>query len=187
MIKKTLALTKNPFGYTKFPIGCRSILIGNKLYITGGRDEYREFGNVLIYDRKTEKIKRIMDLCEPRAYHTMIYCDVFETLMVLGGEGVDSVEIFDPLTNRWQLLPPLNFPRANIYFQFDKPRGLMFAIFGREGKIVDNKYSDVIEVLDLTEFRKGWCKVEYYNKAEVCLKRYMNIFPLSNFLLLKSS
>ena len=31
--KITIELTKNPFGYTKFLIGCRSLLIGDKLYI----------------------------------------------------------------------------------------------------------------------------------------------------------
>ena len=56
MTKRTLKLTRNPFGYTKFPIGCRSLLIGDKLYITGGKDEHREYGNVLIYDRKSKEI-----------------------------------------------------------------------------------------------------------------------------------
>lgn len=184
MTKKALKLTRNPFGYTVFPTGCRCILIGSKVYITGGVDEKGEYPNVLIYDKEQDKLKRIMDLCEPRSFHTMIYNDAFETIMVIGGEYSNTVEIFDPLTNRWQLLPPLNFPRANIFFQFDKPRGLMFALFGREGKIIENKYSDVIEVLDLKDFKKGWCRVEYYNRAEISLKTHLNLFPLSNCLLL---
>ncbi|MCQ2816728.1 MAG: hypothetical protein MJ252_05615 [archaeon] len=184
MIKKKLNLTRNPFGYTLFPTGSRCILIGKRVYISGGVDEKGEYPNVLIYDLETEKLKRIMDMIEPRSYHTMIYNDAFETLMVLGGECSNTVEIFDPMANRWQMLPPLNYPRANVYFHFDKPRGLMFALLGQEGKIVDNKFSDVIEVLDLTEFRKGWCKVDYYNRAEISLRKHMNIFPLSNCLLL---
>ena len=53
--KITIELTKNPFGYTKFPIGCRSLLIGDKLYISGGEDETQIYKNVLIYDRVTNK------------------------------------------------------------------------------------------------------------------------------------
>ena len=43
IIKKKLKLLKNPHGYTKFPLGCRYILVGEKLYITGGKDEFMEY------------------------------------------------------------------------------------------------------------------------------------------------
>ena len=52
----------------------------------------------------------------------------------------------------------MNYPRANVFFQFDKPRGFLYTLFGNEGKIVDNKYSDVIEYLDLTQVKNGWMK-----------------------------
>ena len=184
LTKRTLKLTRNPFGYTKFPIGCRSILIGDKLYITGGRDEHREYGNVLIYDRKKNTIKRIMDMREPRCYHTMIFNEVFDTIMVFGGENKTSVEIFDPLTNRWQLLPEMNVPRANPSFFFDKPRGIMYSMFGIEGSLMGEKYSDVIEFLDLSQARKGWVILDYKNKSEIDLKNYMNIYPLNGDLIL---
>lgn len=184
LTKKKVKLNKNPIGYTVFPVGCRCIYINGKVYISGGKDETGLYANVLIYDTKTEKLKRIMDLIEPRCYHTMVYSDVFETILVIGGENCDSVEIFDPLANRWQLLPSLKFPRANVVFHFDKPRGLMFTLFGRQGNILDNQFSDIIEVLDLSNFKRGWLPIEYNNKAEVSLKRYVNVFPLSNYLLL---
>ena len=101
LTKKKINLQKNPHGYTKFPLGCRWVLVGEKLYITGGKDEYMEYPNCLIYDRKTEKIKRIMDMRNPRSYHTMVFNEVFETMMVVGGEHNYTVEIFDPLSNRW--------------------------------------------------------------------------------------
>lgn len=182
--KKKLPLTRNPFGYTTFPAGCRWLLLGDKVYITGGKDAEKEYPNVLIYDTKTEKLKRIMDLVIPRSYHTMVHLDAFETIMIIGGEKKGSVEIFDPSINRWLLLPSLIYPRANIFFQFDKPRGIMYALFGCEGKIIDNKYSDVIEYLDLTKLEEGWNKLTYYNKSECKLKTYLNLFPLSNNLLL---
>ena len=184
IIKKKLKLLKNPHGYTKFPYGCRSILVGEKLYISGGKDEFREYPNCLIYDKKTEQIKRIMDMRNPRSYHTMIYNDVFETMMVIGGEDNDTVEIFDPLSNRWQLLPELNIPRAIPLFYFDEGRGNMYVLFGVEGNYVESNYIDCIEVLDLTEINQGWMKINYNNKARMDLKCFLNLYPLNDFLML---
>ena len=184
MVKFCVKLTKNPFGYTKFPIGCRNLLIGDKLYITGGRDEYNEYQNVLIFDRKTQNLKRIVDLRIPRAYHTMIYSEIFNTILVIGGEHEPSVEIFDPITYRWQLLPELNIPRANSIFYFDSPRGILYTMFGNEGSILDNKYSDIIEFLDLKNIEEGWNILDYKNKSEIDLKSLMNIYPLNSDLIL---
>jgi hypothetical protein len=184
MYKIPVKLTKNPFGYTKFPIGCRCLLIGDKLYISGGRDEYNEYPNVLIFDRKTKSIKRIMDMRVPRAYHTMIYSEVFNSVMVFGGENETSVEIFDPLTNRWQLLPDLNIPRSNIIYYCDNPRGILYTMFGNEGSILENKYSDAIEFLDLKNIKEGWNILDYKNKSEIDLKSLMNIYPLNTDLIL---
>lgn len=184
LYKKKVKLTKNPFGYTHFPIGCRTLLIGDKLYITGGKDEVQEYRNVIIYDRKTDTLKRIMDLKEPRSYHTMVYNEVFETIMVIGGENRSSVELFDSLTNRWQMLPQMIYPRANSFFYFDKPRGMMYVMFGIEGSITNNIYHDSIEYLDLTDIKQGWIRLNYYNKANNNLKCYLNVFPLNNELML---
>ena len=43
MTKHTVDLKINPYSYNKFPIGCRSILIGDKLYITGGKDSQKYY------------------------------------------------------------------------------------------------------------------------------------------------
>ena len=184
MIRKNLKLSKNPFGYSKFPLGCRALLIGDKFYITGGRTETQEFSNVIIYDRKTDTLKRIMDLNYPRSYHSIIFNDIFETIMVIGGEYCNTVEIFDPLTNRWQVLPPLNIPRCNPLFFFDEPRGNMYVLFGIEGNYINSNYIDSIEVLDLTNIREGWTKVSYKNKANMDLKCYLNIYKLNDELFL---
>ena len=184
IIKKKLKLLKNPHGYTKFPLGCRSVLVGEKLYITGGKDEFMQYAVCLIYDKKTEKIKRIMDMRNPRCYHTMVFNDVFETMMVVGGEHNFTVEIFDPLTNRWQELPELNIPRAIPLFYFDEGRGNMYAFFGVEGDYQKPIYTDSIEILDLTEISQGWMKINYNNKARMDLKCFLNIYPLNDFLML---
>ena len=184
IIKKKLNLKKNPYGYTKFPLGCRSILVGEKLYITGGKDELREYPNCLIYDKKTEQIKRIMDMRNARSFHSMIFNDVFETMMVIGGEHNCTVEIFDPLTNRWQELPDLNIPRAIPLFYFDEGRGNMYVLFGIEGDYQKPIYTDTIEILDLTEINQGWMKINYNNKARMDLKCFVNFYPLNDFLML---
>ena len=184
IIKKKLNLKKNPHGYTKFPLGCRNILVGEKLYITGGKDEFREYPNCLIYDKKTEQIKRIMDMRNARSFHSMIFNEVFETMMVIGGERNCTVEIFDPLTNRWQELPELNIPRAIPLFYFDEGRGNMYVLFGIEGDYQKPTYTDTIEILDLTEINQGWMKINYNNKARMDLKCFINFYPLNDFLML---
>ena len=184
LVKQVVQLQLNPYGYKKFPVGCRSLLIGDKVYIIGGKDEVQYYPNVLIYDRKTGKIKRIMDLNEPRAYHTVVYCDVFQTLMVIGGENCSSVEIFDPISNRWASLPDLNTPRANILFNFDKPRGIMYTLFGITGDFIDGQYSSDIEILDLKNIKEGWIRLDYKNKSEADLKTYLSVVEVNNDLML---
>ena len=184
IIKKKLKLVKNPHGYTKFPLGCRSVLVGEKLYITGGKDEFMEYPNCLIYDRKTGKIKRIMDMRNARCYHTMVFNDVFQTMMVVGGEENYTVEIFDPLSSRWQELPELNIPRAIPLFYFDEGRGNMYVFFGVEGDYKKPIHTDSIEILDLAEVSQGWMKINYNNKARMDFKCFLNIYPLNDFLML---
>ena len=184
IIKKKLKLQKNPHGYTKFPLGCRSVLVGEKLYITGGKDECTEYPNCLIYNRKTDAIKRIMDMKNPRSFHTMVFNEVFETMMVVGGEHNYTVEIFDPLSNRWQELPELNIPRAIPLFYFDEGRGNMYVLFGVEGDYQKPIHTDSIEILDLTEINQGWMKINYNNKARMDLKCFLNLYPLNDFLML---
>ena len=184
IIKKKLKLLKNPHGYTKFPLGCRSVLVGEKLYITGGKDEVMEYPNCLIYNRKTDGIKRIMDMRNPRSFHTMVFNEVFETMMVVGGEHNYTVEIFDPLCNRWQELPELNIPRAIPLFYFDEGRGNMYVLFGVEGDYQKPIHTDSIEILDLTEIGQGWMKINYNNKARMDLKCFLNLYPLNDFLML---
>ena len=125
-----------------------------------------------------------MDLNDARCYHTMYYNDAFNTLMIIGGEFCNSVEIFDPVLNRWLKLPNMITPRANIYFYFDKPRGLMYALSGIIGKVTDQEYSDTIEVFDLTEIQPVWKKVDYDNKPQLMLRKHINFLELSNGLLL---
>ena len=114
----------------------------------------------------------------------MIFNQLFETLMVIGGEENSTVEIFDPLSNRWQILPELNVPRAIPLFYFDEGRGNMYVLFGIEGNYLNSVYTDCIEVLDLTDIKSGWMKINYENKARMDFKCHLNIYPLNDYLIL---
>jgi hypothetical protein len=184
LIKRKINLQINPHGYNTFPIGCRSLLLGDKVYISGGKSNIRLFSNVLIYDIKKDKIKRIMDLNIPRAYHSMFYIDLFKTLIVFGGELNKTVEIFDPVLSRWIKIMNLNFSRSNIIFNFDKNVGKLYAIFGIEGKISEYKYSDIIEYLDLYNLKEGWKKLNYYNRTSTNLKCNKNVLRVNENLFL---
>jgi hypothetical protein len=136
---------------------------------------------------KEFEIKQIHIICWPD--HGMpkdqnLTNDIFETIMVIGGEYCNTVEIFDPLTNRWQMLPPLNVPRCNPLFFFDEPRGNMYVLFGIEGNYVNGNYIDSMEILDLTNIKAGWEKLNYQNRANMDLKCYLNIYKLNEELFL---
>ena len=176
--KKQINLMKIPHGYTKFPIGCRWILIGDKLYISGGKAPKKTYANVLVYDIKNESIKRISDLNVARSCHTMAYVDVFNTLMVIGGEQCNSVEVFDVVSMRWFMLPSLNHPRAHPFFYLNKPQGMLYTMYGIEGKITSNVFSDVVEVLDLANIKKGWKVLNVKNNIGTSLKTHLCVFPI---------
>lgn len=173
-------LSKNPYGYTKFPFGCRGLLVNDKFFITGGKDESRTYPNFIIYFLKTKMLQRMTDLRVPRSYHTMVYNETLSTVIVIGGENQSSVEILDPVTNRWLLMPELFYPRANPFFYFDEANGLMYTMFGSEGNINENTYTDVIEYLDLTKIKEGWFRFEYNNKSNLNLRSYLNVVPLNH-------
>ena len=65
--KKVLNLTKEEHGYTLFPEGCRHILLGNNLYITGGTDMYRMPINIVLLYEKTYKISRFIKIIHKKS------------------------------------------------------------------------------------------------------------------------
>ena len=53
-----------------------------------------------------------------------------------------------------------------------------------EGNYLNSSYTDTIEVLDLTEIKTGWMKINYNNKARMDFKCHLNIYPLNDYLVL---
>jgi hypothetical protein len=186
LIKKKLDLEKQTHGYTAFLDGSRHLLIGDKLFITGGRDSGQEYNVVLMFDTKDLQLKRLQDMKFSHSYHALEYNEVYKSIIVVGGQNNKNCELFDLFTNRWRPLPDLNYPRANISIFFDRDENFVYSLFGLKGDIYQkNNYSDIIEVLDLKDMSKGWLNLQYNNKSDLDYKmNYCKIFHLSRDRLL---
>ncbi|MCQ2815782.1 MAG: hypothetical protein MJ252_00800 [archaeon] len=177
-----ITLTKDQHGYINFPEGVRHILINDNLYIIGGVDS---FGNplniVLLFNIKTNELKRINDTIFPHSYHTVEYLENYDCLIVLGGERNSTCEMLDLNNFNWTSLPDLNYPRANVSAIFNENTSELYALFGMTGNIYKNKnYSDIIEVLKICDASEGWIKVDYYKNSMIDLvSGYSTAFPFS--------
>ena len=167
-----IALQKEQHGYNVFPDGCRHICVENKLYITGGADNCGYPINiVLMFDIANGQIQKIGNLNDNHAYHSIDYLDNFDSLIVIGGENSASCEIMDLDSKKWNRLPPLNNPRANVNIYYSNVTSDLFVLFGMEGKMDKNiKNTDVIEVLELNDIMSGWMVVDYYKTIGLNLK-----------------
>ena len=171
--KMKLPLNKKNHGYDKFPSGCRHLYIDNKVYICGGVDELNmPISICLVFNSITNTIQRINDMCVPHAYHSMEYLDNYDCFLVMGGEHNKCVELFDIFTNKWNRLPDLNVPRANLNIYFDEFTSEIYALFGMLGNVSQKHInnSEIIEVLELNDISSGWCKVDYYKGSSFDLR-----------------
>ena len=165
-------LQKEIYGYNVFPDGCRHILVENKLYITGGADNCGYPINiVLMFDVENGNLEKIGNLNDNHAYHSIEYLDNCDSLIVMGGENINSSEIMDLDSKRWNRLPSLNHPRANANIYYNNVTSDLFVLFGMEGKMDKNiKNIDIIEVLELNDIVSGWMMVDYYKSVGLDLK-----------------
>lgn len=169
-----------------FYIGCRSVKLKDKIYISGGKDVNGDKQMFLCYSTLTKNITKLSDMKYPRSFHTFFYHKNLRALIALGGENNNSCEMYDFYLNNWNDLPEMNYPRANVNFIVNNAGTLAYAMFGIVGDIANqNKYitespvnlfnnkknlSDIIEVIDLVDMNKGWYKVDYINNTGVDLK-----------------
>lgn len=187
LMKKVLPLNKQTHGTTVFPIGCRSYISRDRLYITGGKDPKTNNDTklFLVYSFKDNKIIKLPDMKKARSYHTIVFHENLKSLLVFGGENNKSCEIYDFFVNAWNEIPELNIGRANINIYIDKIGTFAYAFCGCTGSITQSGHSDVIELLDLVDMNQGWAKVDYNNKALVDLRFSHNgIYPLTEDKLL---
>jgi hypothetical protein len=178
LIKKQVPLTKKVHGCSVFLDGCRYILHNDRLFITGGRDEYSEYSVVLMYDIKDFVLTRMSDMNYTRSYHTVEYNNMVNSFLVIGGENNRTCEVYDIDTNLWHLLPDLSVGRANIQIYFDAISSNLYAFFGKVGSITTGLCSEVIDVLDLNDMDKGWQQVIYNNRCDLDFRYYCSVSPL---------
>lgn len=177
---KNVEFNKKKLGIPHCLVGSRQYFHTDRVYITGGK-LYNEPSKITIcYLLKENKIARMSDMNNARTFHSLIFHENLKSLVVIGGEDNATCEMYDFFLNSWTSIPSLNFPRANISVYIDKLGTFAYAICGILGNMLEGKYSDVIEFLDLIDMNQGWGKVEYKNKAEVDLKLGENkIFPIA--------
>ena len=179
--KKKVPMDKAKLKYNYFLTGCRSVVIKDRVYITGGVDRERNQSKAsFVYYLKTNEIKPMPDMIKTHAYHSIEFLEYYKSILVIGGENTSSCELYDMYSGKWRSLPDLNFPRANTCVYLDKMTHMLYCFFGIIGNMsTADTFSDVIECIELKKANLGWGKVEYKNKAEMDFKFGLcRIFPL---------
>ena len=101
--KIKVKLSKETYGYNKFPDGVRHILIDNsKLFITGGKDAFGNPLNIaLMFDIFSYELTKIDSMVYPHAYHSIEFLENYDCFIVIGGENSNLCEIYDLYTQKW--------------------------------------------------------------------------------------
>ena len=188
LIKKKVNYDKSKLKFLYFYNGCRSVLIKDRLYITGGVDkENKQIKICYVYYIKTNELKSMPEMINPRAYHSIEFIDYFKSIIVIGGENNKTCELYDMYNSKWRNLPELNFPRAHSCIYLDRFNNNLYSLFGIVGSISEknNNYTDIIECLELKKMALGWGKVNYNNKTEMDFKTCLcRIFPINYDMIL---
>jgi len=182
IVKRIVKFDKKVHKYTYFLNGCRTLLIKDRLYILGGVDKENQITKVAYtYYIRTNELKAMPDMLKPHAYHSVDYLDYYKSIVVVGGENINSCEIYDMNTGAWRELPEMKIPRAHCGIYLDKMNHAIYSFFGVIGNITEkNNYTDVLECLELRKLALGWYKIDYNNKAEMNFKSGITkILPLT--------
>ena len=188
LIKKRVNFDKSKLKFLYFYNGCRSVLMKDRLYITGGVDkENKQIKTCYVYYIKTNELKPMPEMINSRAYHSIEFIDYFKSIIVIGGENNKTCELYDMYNSKWRNLPELNFPRAHSCIYLDRFNNNLYSLFGIVGSISEknNNYTDIIECLELKKMALGWGKVNYNNKTEMDFKTCLcRIFPINYDMIL---
>ena len=81
--------------------------LDNKIYFTGGRwlnlyGDDQTLSSAICYDLDTNMWSQIANMNIERSGHSLV--SLHGKLFAIGGEEVDSVEVYDPDNNTWALL-----------------------------------------------------------------------------------
>ena len=188
LIKKRVNFDKSKLKFLYFYNGCRSVLMKDRLYITGGVDkENKQIKTCYVYYIKTNELKPMPEMINSRAYHSIEFIDYFKSIIVIGGENNKTCELYDMYNSKWRNLPELNYPRAHSCIYLDRINNILYSLFGIVGAISEKNinYTDIIECLELKKMALGWGKVNYNNKTEMDFKTCLcRIFPINYDMIL---
>lgn len=188
MIKRKVQFDKSRYRYNGFLTGNRSIVIKDRVYITGGVDkEQNQTKIALMYNLKTNTMIQLPDMINPHAYHSIEFLDYYKSILIVGGENNPYCDLFDITSGKWISLPELNFSRANPSLFLEKNTHMLYCCFGIVGNIInkENNYCDYVECLELKNIRLGWGKLDYKNNTEMNFKNSLcKIFPIDQDKLL---
>ena len=77
--------------------------LDNKIYISGGGDPILQTKtSVKCYDLNTNTWSYVAKMNTPRSGHCLV--SIYGRLYAIGGQNVDSIEVYDPENNTWTLL-----------------------------------------------------------------------------------
>ena len=109
--KIKVKLSKETYGYNKFPDGVRHILIDNsKLFITGGKDAFGNPLNIaLMFDIFSYELTKIDSMVYPHAYHSIEFLENYDCFIVIGGENSNLCEIYDLYTQQVMFIQSLEW------------------------------------------------------------------------------
>ena len=94
---------------TKMPtrrLGSGVAVLDNKIYVTGGdkndSDDVQPTSSGYCYDPRTNNWSLVANMNVARVGHSLV--SLHGRLYAIGGDGVDSVEVYDPDMDTWTLL-----------------------------------------------------------------------------------
>lgn len=114
--------------YQLFPDGIRSVLVGSRLYLFGGRDLQREHTAVVRFDLDKQTLQKVCDMRSPRSYHSLLHDESRSCVYLVGGERNATCEVFDLRTERCYALPTMGYTRASSTLYLH--RGAILYVFG---------------------------------------------------------
>ena len=147
------------------------IAFNNSILAVGNRDYNYDFtesniatANVDLYNTATGEWTALRSMKKPRAYHTLVLFQ--ELVCAIGGKDSGSSECYDPNTNKWRFLPPMNTERQRAAAA--ELNGELYVIGGALAfrKSVD-KHKQLRSVEKYNRITDSWKEVAALNEKRI--------------------
>lgn len=132
----------------------------NNLFFSGGMNESQTLKVAFLIDLDQKNFIKKSDMKNSRGFHCIE--EIEGNIIVLGGKStkkeMNYCESYNPLSDKWSEIAPLNYPRANaISFILNR-----FICYIMGGNSMLNE-SSLIERRRFNENEKSWAVVQYRN------------------------